>query len=332
MQPCWNRPSFLFKERKQPNNGYIFFTLSRAPEYHATQVANAVAVATQLGAQLAIPDIRGSNSRHKLQFGEIYDVETFVRSLKGVVQVDKNPAAQLSNMKLHIVSVPDGVSEDFIASKISPIFRSKRKLKIVTHFNSSKGKLDESSAAYQCIAMFESLKLHPDLQQLVDSMVATLRSFSHKRGHYIAVDLRVDDSLCQASKHCYNVQEIGEFLRKIGVERETSIYLSQTGWSSGLGEFRDVFPNTFTKDAIMAVDQKARFMDYEKIIDFYICTESDIFVPSFPGRFYSIVVGKRIAKGRSQILVPAKNTSATATHYVSPYIAKRSHFAYSCFC
>lgn len=180
------------------------------------------------------------------QFGEIYDVETFVRSLKGVVEVDKNPPAELSN----VVSIPDGVSENFIASKIKPIFDTRPNLKIVTRYNSSKGKLllDESSIAYQCIALFESLKLQADLQQLVDSMVATLRSLSHKiRSRYIAVDLRVDDTFCQARRRCYNAQEIGEFLRNIGVERETSIYLTQTGWSSSLSKFRDVFPNTFTK-------------------------------------------------------------------------------------
>lgn len=82
----------------------------------------------------------------------------------------------------------------------------------------------------------------------------------------------------------------------------------------------------------MAADQRATFMEYEKIIDSYICTESDVFIPSFSGRFYSSIVGRRIGEGRTQVLVPANKTSSAPTDFVSPHIAKRTHFVYSCFC
>lgn len=82
----------------------------------------------------------------------------------------------------------------------------------------------------------------------------------------------------------------------------------------------------------MAADQKAMFMEYEKIIDFYMCIQSDVFVPSFPGRFYSGVVGRRIGEGRTQVLVPSNKTSAAPIDNVSTYIAKKTHFVYSCFC
>lgn len=175
-------------------------------------------------------------------------METFVASLKGVVKIDKNPPVELPTVKLPVVAVPNGASMDFIASKIDPIIRSKRSLKIITYFNTSKA---EKFSAYECIAMFESLKLQPDLQQLVESMVRTLRSMSGKiRGRYIAVDLRVDmvkRKICEVNKYCYSAEEIRSFLTKIGVERETSVYVTQTGWSSSLDELRNAFPNTFTK-------------------------------------------------------------------------------------
>lgn len=82
----------------------------------------------------------------------------------------------------------------------------------------------------------------------------------------------------------------------------------------------------------MPADQKAMFMGYEKIIDFYVCAESDVFVPSILGSFYSGIVGKRIGDGKTQTLVPGKSSSAAETGYMSQYITKRSHFAYSCFC
>ncbi|KAI3447346.1 hypothetical protein Pfo_004011 [Paulownia fortunei] len=344
-KPCWKKPSL---RKEQSNYGYIFFSLTHGPEFHAAQIANAVAVARHLGATLAIPDIRGTKLGEKRHFGEIYDVNRFMTSLNGVVQVDKNPPAGLSNGRLPIVRVPNRVSKDFIASNIEPIFQSKRNLKIVTYFNSStmnKGKEDKLSDAYQCLAMFESLKLQAELQELVDSMVGTLRSLSHKmRGRFVAVDLRVEmlekksrQETDAASKWCYNAEEIGKFLKKIGFHTDTTIYLTQTGWNSSLNALRNVFPNTFTKDAIIPANEKAKFMDsesheYEKFIDFYMCTLGDVFVPAFPSRFYATIVGKRIAYGNTQIFIPAKSTSASATEYTSPYIAKKSHFAYSCFC
>ncbi|KAL0337113.1 UNVERIFIED_CONTAM: protein MANNAN SYNTHESIS-RELATED 1 [Sesamum calycinum] len=345
MNPCWTTP---LSKGKVQSNGYIFFSLTHGPEYHASQLANAVAVAKRLGAKLALPDIRGSKLGEKRRFGEIYDVDNFIRSLNGVVQVDKNPPAEVSNGRLPIVRVPNRVSEDFIASKVEPVFKSKRNLKIATYFNPSavtKGKVDKSSNAYQCLAMFESLKLQTDLQELADSMVGTLRSMSQSsRGRFIAVDLRVEmlgKKSCretdEMSKQCQNAEEIGLFLKKIGFQTDTTIYLTQTGWHSSLNALRDVFPNTFTKEAIIPADEKAKFMDsesheYEKFIDFYMCTVGDVFVPAFRSRFYASVVGKRIADGNTQILLPAMNTTTSAADYISPYIAKKSHFAYSCFC
>ncbi|KAL7133729.1 hypothetical protein ABFS83_12G159600 [Erythranthe nasuta] len=351
LKPCWKNPSSKGKEKS--NNGYIFFSLTHGPEFHASQVANAVAVAKHLGATLVIPDIRGTKLGDKRQFGDIYDVDRFVTVLKGIVKVDKNAPAELSsNAKLYTMRIPNGVSEDFIASKIEPVFKREKNLKIVTYLNGSSGmnklaKVDRSSNAHQCLAMYESLKLKKDLQELVDSMAGTLRSISRKtRGRFVAVDLR-DDILegksCQEKndaeeKTCFNAEELSKFFIKIGFHSDTTFYVTQTGWSSNLNPLRKVFPNTLTKDAIIPADQKAKLMDlksreYEKFIDYYMCVEGDVFIPAFRGRFYGSVVGERIAYGNTQIFLPSKNTSSeSAVDYISPYVSKKSHVAYSCYC
>ena len=89
----------------------------------------------------------------------------------------------------------------------------------------------------------------------------------------------------------------------------------------------------------MPADKKEKFLDseaseLEKVIDFYISTESDVFVPAISGLFYANVAGQRIASGRTQILVPAKipGSSASSADFMSHYVTKRNHFAYSCFC
>ncbi|KAK6139793.1 hypothetical protein DH2020_026469 [Rehmannia glutinosa] len=302
-----------------PRVQYDVLKISKPGMVKLSEIANAVAIARQLGATLALPDIRGTKLGEKRRFAEIYNVDKFIASLNGVVRVDKNPPAESSNeKKLHIVRVPNRVSEDYIASNIKPIFQSKRNLKIVTYFNSSPKimeKENHQSNAYQCLATFESLKLQHDLQELADSMVGTLRSLSAKmNGRFIAIDLRVEmlgKKSCHESdaenKKCFNAEEIGEFLKKIGFHTDTTIYLTQTGWHSSLNALRNVFPNTFTKDAIMPADEKAKFMDlesngYEKFIDYYMCAQGDVFVPAFRADFMEASLGNELLLARLKSL------------------------------
>lgn len=89
----------------------------------------------------------------------------------------------------------------------------------------------------------------------------------------------------------------------------------------------------------MPADKKTKFLDskdseIEKVIDFYVSSQSDVFVPAISGLFYANVVGKRIGYGKTQILVPAdiSASSASASNFLSPYVSRKNHFAYSCYC
>lgn len=88
----------------------------------------------------------------------------------------------------------------------------------------------------------------------------------------------------------------------------------------------------------MPVDRKEKYLysqttEFEKVIDYYVCSQSDIFVPAISGLFYANVAGKRIASGKTQILVPANvPSSPSAPDFTSPYVSKKNHLAYSCFC
>lgn len=91
------------------------------------------------------------------------------------------------------------------------------------------------------------------------------------------------------------------------------------------------------QESVMPEAMKGKFLssEFEKVIDFYICSQSDVFVPSsISGLLYTNVAGMRIASGKNQILVPNEiaSPSASASEYMSPYVSQKSHFAYSCFC
>ncbi|KAH0659054.1 hypothetical protein KY285_027603 [Solanum tuberosum] len=377
LKPCWTKP---VPQEADQSEGFVTFSLTNGPEYHVSQIADAVIVARYLRATLVIPDIRGSKPGDKRNFEDIYDVEHFVRSLDGVVKVATTQPAEVSARNLAVVKVPNRVSEDYIAENIEPVFTSKGNIRLATYFpsvNMKKTKEKSNIDSIACMSMFGTLELQPEINEVVESMVERLRTLSAKsKGQFIAVDLRVDileKKSCQGdsslkSKICYGPEEIGMFLRKVGFNKDTTLYLTQSRWDSSLDALKDLFPKTYTKEvkesvcfhvspcvlllfvlltppktqlqeSIMPIDKKAKFLDsesseLEKVIDFYMCSESDVFVPAISGLFYANVAGKRIASGKTQILVPADipGSSAALTDYISHDVSKKNHFAYSCFC
>ena len=99
------------------------------------------------------------------------------------------------------------------------------------------------------------------------------------------------------------------------------------------------FALLIAQEGIIPADKKKKILDsdtteFEKVVDFYVCSQSDVFVPAISGLFYSNVAGKRIASGKTQILVPAyiANESASSVDFVTHYVSKKNHLAYSCFC
>ncbi|KAL3522033.1 hypothetical protein ACH5RR_014867 [Cinchona calisaya] len=294
------------------------------------------------------PMYKNANAFHQ-NFDEIYDVERLVKSLDAVVKVVKHQPSEISTRIPAVVKVPNLVAEEFIAKKIEPVFRTKGNIRLATYFPSvNMRKTEENSKidSVACMAMFGSLNLQPAVREVVDSMIERLRTLSRKaNGELIAVELRVDileKKGCQGSgtsrsKSCYSPQEIALFLRKIGFDKDSTLYLTQY---SSLDALKDFFPKTYAKEGIIPTDKMERFLnseasELEKVIDFYISTtESVVFVPAISGLFYANVAGQRIASGRTQILIPANipGSSATSVDFVSHYVTKRNHFAYSCFC
>ncbi|KAM6561881.1 hypothetical protein CsatB_021879 [Cannabis sativa] len=348
LKACWAKPGL---DGVEQTNGFVIFSLTNGPEYHVSQIADAVVVARSLGATLVVPDIRGNKPGDQRSFEEIYDVEKFVKSLEGVVRVTKNPPAKLSTRNLAVVKVPNRVTEDYIAEHIEPIYRNKGTIKLVTYFpsvNMKKADKESPSDSVACLAMFGTLELQPEIQEVVDSMVERLRTLSRKSdGQFVAVDLRLEmlehkgclGDADSGTKSCYSADEIGTFLTKLGFSKDTTIYLTESKWDSSLDYLKDVFPKTYIKDGIIPADKKSKILDsdtteFEKVVDFYVCSQSDVFVPAISGLFYSNVAGKRIASGKTQIIVPADipKSSASFGDFITHYVTKKNHLAYSCFC
>lgn len=192
-------------------------------------------------------------------FEEVYDVPKFVNSLDGVVRVAKKQPAKLSTKNLAVVKVPNRVTEDYIAEHVEPVYKKKGNIRLATYFpsvNMKKTDKKSNSNSVACLAMFGTLELQYEIREVVDSMVQRLKTLSRKSdGQFVAVDLRVDilqQKGCQGdgeagAKSCHSAQEVALFLRKIGFNKDTTVYLTESKWDSSLDALKDIFPKTYTK-------------------------------------------------------------------------------------
>ncbi|KAE9604711.1 putative GDP-fucose protein O-fucosyltransferase [Lupinus albus] len=251
LKPCWNTPSL--KEVEQ-SKGFITFSLTNGPEYHMSQIADALVVARYLGATLVLPDIKGSKPGYTMSLGDIYDVEEFLNSLNGLVRVSRTQPAPVSKGNPPLVRVPSRVTQDYIVKKVQPIYKAKGIVNIESYFPSVDGTIiagnkNNKLNSFACQGMFGTLKLKLEIKQVVESTVQNLQSWSQNNGQFIAVDLRNECNIRYETgrKLCYQAQEIGEFLKKIGFSEDSAIYVTQTRWNPNLDALKEIFPKTYTK-------------------------------------------------------------------------------------
>lgn len=194
-------------------------------------------------------------------FDDVYDVEKFITSLDGVVKVVKSQPSGLSARNVAVVKVPNRVTEEHIAENIEPVFRTKGNIRLVTYFpsvNMKKTEKKTNTESLACLAMFGTLEPQTEVREVVDSMVDRLKTLSKKsNGQFVAIDLRIDlleKKGCHkssGSKSCYSPQEIALFLKKIGFNKDSTVYVTQTKWHSSLDALKDFFPKTYTKVDIL---------------------------------------------------------------------------------
>lgn len=344
LKPCWGKH---ITSREGKTWGYVMVRLSNGPPYHRSQVADAVIVARILGATLLLPTIKEAATEPESAFEKIYDVNNFISSLKDVVRVVGRAPEDVRSSRPAIVRVPYKVTPEYIEENIRPIFAKKRIIQIVIVFSTSSLKIKDSSTdeiqAIRCLVTYNALKFSSQVQKIGQQVISKAREASGSAGgRLIALDLRVDvlkqkgcrQSEKSESKKCFNADDVGIFLKELGFSSNTAIYLTQPNWDRSLDQLKDIFPNIYIKEDNMPVHPGNT--QFDKAVDFYVCSHSDVFVPAISGIFYASVAGERISMGKTQILVPTVNLDSTPQSKVSGvlsrFVAKKDHAVYSCFC
>ncbi|KAH9329866.1 hypothetical protein KI387_001974, partial [Taxus chinensis] len=309
--------------------GFIGVRLSNGPHYHRVQIADAVVIAKYLGSTLLLPTIKDGHKEPNGQFEKIYDTSNFITSLQNIVRVVGRLPDDMTSVSPELIHVPYRVTGDYIDEHIRPIFNQKVVIILDSvlpdvNLKEKEGENAEHDAV-RCLVMYKALRFHSQLIKLGSRILNRVREAGEMSdGRFIAVDLRVDllqrkgcnsniSELNKFKSKCVNALEFGQFLKELGFPTNTAIYLTQSRWHPTLDALRKLFPNVYTKEYSMPFNEERQILytgktQFEKALDFYICSESDIFIPSIPGMFYSIVAGERISLGKTQMFVPNLKT------------------------
>lgn len=176
--------------------------------------------------------------------------------MSGVVQVERR---KYSNAFKKVVSVkiPYNANQEYIITNVRHLFKVAHTVRVITDFPPlamREGKVDKNMNPSSCWAVFKALRLKPELQEVMNSIVKRLKS--HGQDHTLtAIDYKgemMGTGICgtdavKGMKHCYNPVEIAQFLRRVGYPQDSPIYVTQSKPGYSLRSLKELYPNLHTK-------------------------------------------------------------------------------------
>eukprot|EP00271_Cylindrocystis_brebissonii_P007989 TRINITY_DN21986_c0_g1_i1.p1 TRINITY_DN21986_c0_g1~~TRINITY_DN21986_c0_g1_i1.p1 ORF type:complete len:564 (-),score=98.20 TRINITY_DN21986_c0_g1_i1:186-1877(-) len=339
MEPCWR---VRLPKSSKSSAGHVLITCSGGAEQHRIQIADAAAVAYQLGASLVLPKIREAERQPKSSFHEMYAASHFIRSLSGFINViDSLPAGTLSSPDDVVsLTVPTDVTSEYIERVIRPLSGPSFVLSLGSFGPAENRSLDanDSLNALRCLVNYEALRFGPEITKLGKRMVARMREADQTAGgRFVAVDVQLAMSkkrrkLCANTKESLagmegNVTEevrakqrwkdwecplvaedVEKFLRLRGAPPETAVYITQQRWDPAWDPLRQSYPNLLTKEYTIPLLEEQQLQPsktiLEAMLDLFVCFASDVFIPAAPGKFREAVIGHRLYFNHSRILFP----------------------------
>ncbi|XAR59264.1 hypothetical protein NMG60_11015008 [Bertholletia excelsa] len=210
-RPCADRksPNNLVKPKK--SNGFILVSANGGLNQQRVAVCNAVAVASLLNATLVIPKFLYSNVwKDPSQFGDIYEEEHFLNSLKDEVNIIKELPNHLKS--LHFEAIGSLVCKTcYYIRTVLPILLKNG----VVHFLGFGNRLGFDPLPFElqrlrCKCNFHALKFVPKIKQVGALLIKRLRKYEAARsmldkqllGNYLSNSpLEENDSIGGVSKY-----------------------------------------------------------------------------------------------------------------------------------
>ncbi|CAK9153380.1 unnamed protein product [Ilex paraguariensis] len=194
------------------SNGYILVEANGGLNQQRTSICNAVAVAGYLNATLVIPHFHyHSIWRDPSKFGDIYDDDYFVRSLKNYVWVvDKIPEYIMERFDFNVSNVYNfrvkaWASIQFYRDTVLPKLLEEKVIRFSPFANRLSFDAPPVVQRLRCLANYEALRFSSPLLTMGDTLVARMKErSSNNSGKYISVHLRFEEDMVAFSCCIYD--------------------------------------------------------------------------------------------------------------------------------
>ncbi|MED6144006.1 O-fucosyltransferase 38 [Stylosanthes scabra] len=303
-----------------------------------TGISDMVAVAHIMNATLVIPQLdKRSFWQDSSVFSDVFDEHHFIDSLKGDIRIVKELPKNLEagpRARKHFTSW-SGVGYYEEMKRLWNEYQ-------VIHVAKSDSRLANNDLPLdiqrlRCRAMYQALRFSPPIEDLGKRLVDRLRS---RGGRYIALHLRYEKDMLSFTGCTYGLtdaeentnywkvkkinsteqriggfcpltpKEVGLFLQALGFPQSTLIYIAAGeiyGGNTHLSELSSRFPNLVFKESLATPEELKAFTNHASqtaALDYIICVESDVFVPSHSGNMARAVEGHRRFLGHHKTINP----------------------------
>ncbi|KAL3731354.1 hypothetical protein ACJRO7_028261 [Eucalyptus globulus] len=198
-KPCINQSTGGLPE----SNGYIYVEANGGLNQQRTSICNAVAVAGFLNATLVIPNFHfHSIWRDPSKFKEIYDEESFIKTLENDVRiVDEIPGYIMDRFDNNLTNVYNFRVKAwspirYYKDAILPKLLEEKVIRISPFANRLSFDAPPAVQRLRCLANYEALRFATPILSLGESLVARMKEHSAKNGgKYISVHLRFEEDM-----------------------------------------------------------------------------------------------------------------------------------------
>ncbi|KAG1331128.1 O-fucosyltransferase 9 [Cocos nucifera] len=225
-KPCVNKR--LSHAELLPSNGFLIIEANGGLNQQRLSICDAVAVAGLLNATLVIPIFHFNSVWHdSSKFGEIFDEEYFIETLKNHVRVVKElPQDILKRFDYNISNIVNMrtkalSSKTYYLQKVLPKLLELGAVRIAPFSNRLAHSVPSNIQGLRCLTNYEALRFSQPIRLLAENMVDRMvKNSSMSGGKYVSVHLRFEADMVAFS--CCTYDGGKEEKHEMDVARERS--------------------------------------------------------------------------------------------------------------
>ncbi|XP_020106475.1 uncharacterized protein At1g04910 [Ananas comosus] len=209
-KPCTHKR--LKQTELPPSNGFLIIEANGGLNQQRLSICDAVAVAGLLNATLVIPMFHlNSVWRDSSKFGDIFDEEYFIESLKDHVRVVRElPGDILQQYDHNISNIPNMRTKAFSSKayylqKVLPKLLELGAVRIAPFSNRLAHSVPPNIQRLRCLTNYEALRFSGPIRTLAEKMVDRMvKNSSISGGKYVSVHLRFEEDMVAFSCCTYD--------------------------------------------------------------------------------------------------------------------------------